>query len=814
MNEKYEIKRFVCIHGHFYQPPRENPWLEAIEVQDGAAPYHDWNKRITAECYAANAASRILDDKGRILRIVNNYEKISFNFGPTLLSWMETRSPFAYQALLDADRRSLEKFSGHGSALAQPYNHMIMPLASRRDKETQIIWGLRDFEHRFGRAAEGMWLPETAVDLETLEIMAAHGIRFTILAPRQARRTRLIVQETWYDVDGERIDPRVPYQVKLPGGGAMALFFYDGGISKAVAFERLLSSGEAFAERLTSGFSEDKDHAQLVHIATDGESYGHHHRFGDMALAYAVHIIETLDSVRITNYGEFLALHPPVHEAEIAENTSWSCVHGVDRWKADCGCNTGVNPEWSQAWRAPLRDALDRLSAELAALFEEKGGRVFRDAWSARNGYIGVILDRSEDSRKAFFSRFCKGAVDRETERFLLKLLEMQRHAMLMYTSCGWFFDDVSGIETVQVMLYAARAIELAREISGRDPEPAFLERLAAARSNRRDMGTGRRIYERAVTHSMADLSKVAAHHAMCLLFRNNEPVDRFYCYRVEDELLEVKEAGKASLLLGHARFISEVTLDAADLCFGVLNLGDHNLTAGVTKMDDPAASEAVKSDLWKAFEAADYHETLRRFDRSFHLEIHSLKSLFRDEQRRILGRILEATLIDVEGVYRRLYDKHVPLMRFLMDAGAPLPKALQVAAEFVLHTELKRRFHEDDMDPGHIGSILQEARGVGVEFDAESLEFDFRKGLEKTANLLGAEPRDVECLVRLESALSLLDFLPFSVNLRSVQNLFYELKEDRYPDMRKLAEAGDDEARKWVESFVRIGEKLWVRID
>ncbi len=814
MSDDHDMKRFICIHGHFYQPPRENPWLEAIEVQDGAAPYHDWNKRITAECYAANAASRILDDKGRILRIVNNYEKMSFNFGPTLLSWMETHSPFAYQAVLDADRKSLESFSGHGSALAQPYNHMIMPLASRRDKETQIIWGLRDFEHRFGRAAEGMWLPETAVDLETLQIMAAHGIRFTILAPRQARRTRLIAEETWSEADGERIDPRVAYQVTLPGGGSMALFFYDGGIARAVAFERLLSSGEAMAERLTSGFSEGKDYAQLVHIATDGESYGHHHRFGDMALAYAVHIIETRASARITNYGEFLAFHPPVREVEIAENTSWSCVHGVERWKADCGCQTGANPGWRQAWRAPLRDALDGLRAGLTDLFEEKGRGLFKDAWQARNGYIGVILDRSDEGRKTFFDQHAAGDVGQETGQTVLKLLEMQRHAMLMYTSCGWFFDDVSGIETVQVLLYAARAVELALEVSGLDLEPEFLERLAAAGSNRRSPGTGREIYKKAVRRSMASLSKVAAHHAICLLFRNSAPVDRFYCYRVEDEVLEVKEAGKASLLLGHARFVSEVTLDSADLCFGALNLGDHNVTAGVTGMGDPETSGAAKSALWEVFEAADYHETLRRFDRSFHLEIHSLKSLFRDEQRRILARILEATLIDVEGVYRRLYDKHVPLMRFLMDAGAPLPKALQVAAEFVLYTELKRKIREDFLDPARIGSILEEARGVGLEFDADSLEFDFRKALEKTVARLGEEPRDFECLLRLESALSLLDSLPFSVNLRSVQNVCYELKEDQYPDMRKLAEAGDEAARKWLEAFVRVSDKLWVRID
>jgi alpha-amylase/alpha-mannosidase (GH57 family) len=808
------MNRFICIHGHFYQPPRENPWLEAIEVQDGAAPYHDWNKRITAECYAANAASRILDDKGRILRIVNNYEKISFNFGPTLLSWMESNSPFAYSAILEADAKSREAFGGHGSALAQPYNHMIMPLASLRDKITQVKWGIRDFERRFGREPEGMWLPETAVDLETLRVMADHGIRFTILAPRQALRVRAISEEDWHDVEGERIDPKFPYRVDLSGGGAMALFFYDGGLSRAVAFEHLLASGEALAGRLASAFSDEHDEAQLVHMATDGESYGHHHRFGDMALAYAVHFIETRGTARITNYGEFLAQNPPMREVEIAENTSWSCVHGVQRWKADCGCHTGSNPAWNQAWRGPLRDALDNLNAGLAGIYEERGGTVLKDAWGARDGYIDVVLDRSPETRRGFLESHAAVPPDRDAERLMLQLLEMQRHAMLMYTSCGWFFDDASGIETVQVLLYAARAVELAREIAGRDLEPAFLERLAAARSNRKEMGTGRDIYRRAVAYSVAGLKKVAAHHAMSLLFRNSVPVDRFYCYRVEDETLEVKGAGKASLLLGRARFVSDMTLDSADLCFGALNMGDHSLTAGVARLDDSGSSGAAAEGLWEVFEAADYHETLRRFDRCFSPEIHGLKSLFRDEQRRILGRIMEATLSDVERVYRRLYDTHLPLMRFLMDAGAPLPKALKVAAEFVLHTELKRRFQHEDMEPERIESVLKEAGVLGVEFDADSLEFVFRKTLERTADRLTADPGDVQTLLRLDSDLSLLESLPFSVNLRSVQNLCYDLKENKYPDMRERAGRGDEDAREWVEAFVKVSEKLWLRID
>ncbi len=300
------MDRYICIHGHFYQPPRENPWLEAIELQDSAAPYHDWNERITAECYAPNSVSRIVDAENCIVKLVNNYAKISFNFGPTLLSWLEAKSSDVYAAILQADKESQKRFSGHGSAMAQIYNHVIMPLANSRDRATQIAWGIGDFEKRFKRAPEGMWLPETAVDLETLELLADHGIRFTVLAPHQAARMRPIGDPAWHDLNGISIDTTRAYLQRLPSGQSIALFFYHGPIARAVAFEGLLSHGDRFIERLTGAFSAESQRPQLVHIATDGESYGHHHRFGDMALAYVLDRIESGQLARLTNYGEVL----------------------------------------------------------------------------------------------------------------------------------------------------------------------------------------------------------------------------------------------------------------------------------------------------------------------------------------------------------------------------------------------------------------------------------------------------------------------------------------------------------------------------
>ena len=372
------MERYVCIHGHFYQPPRENPWLESIELQDSAYPYHDWNERITAECYAANAVSRILDSDQLITQIANNYSKISFNFGPTLLSWLEIYAPEVYSAIIEADRESRQLYSGHGSALAQPYNHMIMPLATKRDKYTQVVWGIRDFQHRFGRDPEGMWLPETAVDIETLETLAESGIKFTILAPNQAQRVRQIGKKEWQDVNDSTIDPTMAYSCRLPSSRSIVLFFYNDPISRAVAFEGLLSSGEQFARRIESAFSEESNWPQIVNIATDGETYGHHHRHGDMALAHALNYIETNKLARITNYGEYLEKHPPEYEVEIIENTSWSCVHGVERWRNDCGCNSGRNPRWNQSWRAPLREALDWLRSTLDPKYEEHGKKLFK----------------------------------------------------------------------------------------------------------------------------------------------------------------------------------------------------------------------------------------------------------------------------------------------------------------------------------------------------------------------------------------------------------------------------------------------------
>lgn len=497
----------VCIHGHFYQPPRENPWLNKIEPQPAAAPFRDWNERIAAECYGPNAAVPIETGVDGGWQLFNNYTRISFNFGPTLLSWMERKKPDIYRAVLEADRSGRERFSGHGPAIAQSYNHMIMPLASSRDKYTQLAWGIRDFVHRFGRNPEGLWLPETAVDIETMEFMAKLGIRFTILAPHQVQSWKLVGEDSWNIPEGEGfargegVDTSLPYLVKLPGGGELSVFFYDPGLSCAVSFGGLLSDDRRFLEELTIGTAVGSTGPGpgLRHMAADGETFGHHFKGGEKTLARALNVLDSSDEVELTVYGEFLDRFPPLREVSIEENTSWSCPHGVERWRSDCGCSGGRMEGASQAWRTPLREALDRLRDSAIDVFEREASVLLHDPWQARNAFIDVILDPSEDIISGFLTDHVLPGVKIDTTSWALPLLEMQRNAMLMYTSCGLFFDDPGDIETIQILQYAGRVVQLAKACGGVDLEGEFLSALAGVKSGYPELVDGRRIYEQYV---------------------------------------------------------------------------------------------------------------------------------------------------------------------------------------------------------------------------------------------------------------------------------------------------------------------------
>lgn len=796
-------KRYLCIHGHFYQPPRESPWLEEIEVEDSAYPYHDWNRRITVECYGPNAASRILDREGHISEIVNNYSEISFNFGPTLLSWMEKREPQVYTHIIESDKISQKERGGHGNAIAQCYNHIIMPLASKRDKVTQVIWGIKDFEIRFKRKPEGMWLPETAVDIETLNILSDHGIKFTILSPHQAHRVRPIGEGKCTDVSGGGVDPRRPYRVSLGDGKFINVFFYHDRIAHAVAFEGLLGDGEKFTNRLIEGFDSRDENPQILNIATDGETYGHHHRFGDMALAYVLKRTEENGLVKITNYGEYVEKFPPEYEVEIFENTSWSCAHGVERWRSDCGCKTGDNQSWNQRWRKPLRDALNWLKDEVDLIFEKEGVNFFKDVWESRDGYIDIIFDRSRESVEEFFGQFKKREFSDIEKTTALKLLEMERQALLSFTSCGWFFSDISGIETVQVLKYAARTIQLAIELTGIDLEPRFLDMLSFAPSNAPSVENGRAVYENLVKPFFVDLKRAIAHYAITSLFREYEKGEQIFSFDFQTLDYQKDSLGAVTLLVGRTRVQSKTVWEATQAAFGVLYFGGYDFRCSIKGFLDLPDYERLKGELFRMFLSHSITEVIRAMDAHFTGEYYTLKDLFIDERRKIAEFLLESTLSRYSDIYERIYEENRKLLHFLWSINTPIPSALKVAVEFVLNSRISQ------------AAIRLLAGEIGVK-DIEELAFRVReeenklgcevnwKGLKEALEKLGE--KNMESMSeyyearKVEDVLQLIEFsesLKSNLDIWGMQNLFWRL-------IGKKALLGDDS-----EVIFRLGEKL-----
>lgn len=803
-------QRYVCIHGHFYQPPRENPWLEDVELQDSAYPFHDWNERITTECYQTNAAARILNHDNLIIDIADNYEKISYNFGPTLLSWLERHRPDTYQAIIDADLSSRARFGGHGAALAQVYNHMIMPLANLRDKRTQVRWGIRDFEYRFGRKPEGMWLAETAVDIETLEVLATEGIAFTILAPHQAKALRRQGDKDWQAVTATTLDTRCAYHCPLPSGASIALFFYNGGLSQDIAFSKLLNNGEDFAKRLLGQFSERRQ-PELSHVATDGETYGHHHRYGEMALAYCLRTIDKNRLARITIYGEFLALHPPVMDVQIHENSSWSCAHGVERWRSDCGCRIDHGKNQHQKWRKPLRAALDWLRDRLMDLYERDMARFCDDPWAARDAYIEVLLDRREDQVREFLQSISRQALNEADDTRLLRLLEMQRHALLMYTSCGWFFDEVSGIETVQILAYAARAIQLAEEACQAHLENDFIAWLEKVPSNLEKYRHAGRIYQEQVQSTRLDLRRVAAHHAIASEFEGNHRAQRIYSYDAQNLVYNQSRAGRMVLATGRTRVRSQITWNNAEFSFAVLHFGDHNLSAGIRQYSGETEFRAMQQELLNAFERSDLTEVIRLMDRHFERNTYSLWHLFKDEQRKVLNLILQKPLEEIAQTYQQIYDNQFALLRFLRDIGTPAPKALLAPAECVVSTRLHQIFGHPSLDLMQLKTVTAEAERLGLVLDDATLGFAAGRQLARQMEKLVRTPQNLALVITLNETLEELKKLPISLDLWRAQNSYYAICHKLCPSVQKAMNEGDRRVFEWFEQFRLLGHSLKV---
>ncbi len=772
----------IVIHGHFYQPPRENPWLEAVEIQDSAAPYHDWNERVSAECYAPNTAARRVDDAGRILDIVDNFEKISFNVGPTLMAWLERHAADVYRRIVDADRESVAARGGHGNAIAQVYNHMILPLAHRRDKVTQVRWGIEDFRRRFGRDPEGLWLPETAVDQEALEVVAEAGIRFTILAPHQVARVRHLGADAWDAVD-DRIDPSRAYLWRGPGGQSLALFFYDGPISRTIAFEDALDRGERLVARLMAGFSEAREWAQLVHCATDGESYGHHHKFGEMALAAAIAQIEAEGTAELTNYGAFLAAHPPTHEVEIRDRTSWSCQHGVERWRDDCGC--GIDSRQQHCWRAPLRTTLDWLRDEVDVLFESRASAWLKEPWDARDGYIDVILDCTPTRFEAWLGRHARMPLDDTARLEVARLLEMQRHRMLMYTSCGWFFDELAGLEPVQNLKYAALVLQYFRQLGGGARESEFIRRLSTAPGDGTRFTDGGDVYRRLVRPAVVGPERVVAHYAITGLVEAHGDDTRVYAYRVQRRDEAVEAYGETQVRIGHVRVTFETTGETGEAVYAVLHFGGHDVSCGVGPYDD-GAYQRMKTDLLRRYERHSMADMVRGLDEHFPRETFSLRHLFLEERRRVLGRVIRAVLVRHEEAYRRIWEESRQLVQYLREVEAPIPEVLRLTGQHVLEEDIAIEVPTLvtlGAIPPRVLELVDEARALGLTLDLRFAEPPMRQAVQRALRRL---EQDVTA-ESLAAALALIEGagrVGIHFGRWATQNEFFELWRLR-PDAR-----------------------------
>ncbi len=796
--------KFVCIHGHFYQPPRENAWLEEIELQDSAAPFHDWNERINFECYAPNTAARILGKNQVIHKIVNNYSRISFNFGPTLLSWMEKADPHTYQSILNADKISLAKFSGHGSAIAQAHGHLILPLANRRDKETQIRWGMDDFKYRFGRESEGIWLAETAVDTETLEVLAEQGIKYTILAPRQAKAIRQIGSSKWTPVTTYGYDTRIPYLCKLPSGRTISLFFYDGNIAQGVAFDGLLNNGSAYAGRLLEAFSDD-DKPQLVHVATDGESYGHHHRFGEMALAACINHIEEKSFASISNYGEFLEKFPPEFECQIHENSSWSCVHGVERWRSNCGCNSGGGRGWTQEWRQPLREGLDWLRDQIIPIYEKEASKLLKDPWEARSDYISILLNRNNAIVDQFLKKHSIKKLTKAQKTQALRLLEMQRNAMLMFTSCGWFFDEISGIETNQILQYALRAIAYAKQVGNKDFHPQFIKKLEATPSN--VYKSGAESYQKYVLPSQVDLNRVGMHFAASSLFEDHPEELSIFNYDAYTENINRIEAGIQKLTLGQTTVKSKITHSEKHFSFAVLYLGQQNIIGNISTEMKNGQFDKMKAEIEAAFNSTNLGEVIGVMQQHFGEEKYTIWHLFRDEKRKILKEITEKNFTKIKDSFRDIYNDNYQLMTGMRKSKIPIPETFKLAAQQVINKDIHQFFEKAILDTNELRRLAKEIKKWDISIqNLPSFKLAASERIFYEIKSLDLAEMSLKQLNLLNDIFEIINGMDIELDIWKGQNLYYNTLKGYQNGEWVFA------SKEWKEAFLELGDNLKIK--
>lgn len=817
---------YIILHGHFYQPPREDPSLNRIQRQPSASPFHDWNERILAECYRPNAFARILDERGQVVRIVNNYEYLSFNFGPTLLSWLEQQDVEVYQRILAADRLSAERLNGHGNAIAQVYNHIILPLANERDKYTQIRWGIADFQHRFGRYPQGMWLAETAIDAATVVALVECGIRFVILAPSQAQRIRPLGQSEWIDVSQNQIDPRRPYRCFTPNrDGYLDIFFFDGPISRDLSFGDVIYSSYRLAERIQSALRPAKEaewlqEVQMVNCATDGETFGHHKRGVERTLAYAFSEEFPRRGWQVGNYSHFLSQHPPTWEVQLKPVTAWSCAHGVGRWWRDCGCGGGGG--WHQRWRQPLRESLNWLRDQLAEIYETEAKAHLRDPWLARDRYIEVILDRERCN--AFLQEHQSHRLSAEDRVEVLRLLEMQRYSQLMFTSCGWFFEEISRPEGVQILRYAARAIQLAEQVSGLNLEEDFLHRLSKAPSNLDIYQNGAGVYQALVRPSLISPYRLVAQHAMISLFQGiPHQQSGSHGYVLEPVERERLQLGASTLMIGRVKLIYLTTQEEHDLIYAVLHIGGWDFQCGVKSFTGRRAYEQLKSRLLAG--SPSRVQLILSLQKEFGPETFDLNSLVDEDRQQVMRWLIQDTLTHLAQLYRQTYlDNYGVLMAFRAD-GLPIPEELLVAAQITLNQRLLKSLRAMEMEEGkqdhlmELRAIAQEAEQLGCQLQREEaahvLDRLLRRAMWHLAHAFEPETFNKQ-LSNLEEWLQLAADLRLPIDKDRLQELYLaglerqiKLRCSAWPQQECQDISADN-----LQRLLQIGQRIQVNVN
>ncbi|MHA1299673.1 MAG: DUF3536 domain-containing protein [Candidatus Helarchaeota archaeon] len=784
-------KRFVCIHGHFYQPPRENPWIEEIELEESAAPFPNWNARITHECYAPNAYARILDRNGKITKIMNNYEKISFNFGPTLISWLEKNAPSVYEKILEADEKSKKNNGGHGNAIAQIYNHIIMPLAKRRDKEVEIIWGIKAFEKDFKRKPEGMWLSETAVDLETVELLIDNGIKFIILSPHQAKKVRKIGSDQWIDTNTQDLDTTRCYKLNITNKKSITVFFYNKGLSADIAFPSgILKEGTKFIDRIIFSFNQDNKAPQLVNAATDGESYGHHKKFAEMALAYALENIEGRKLAKIINYAYFLELFPPEYEVEIIENTSWSDSQGVERWKSDLGDSILKKPGWNQKWRTPLRDAMNFLKEKADELFEKEITNYLYDPWDSRNDYINVILDRTDEQRKKFLSIHQKRVLNAEEIHKVFSLLELQRNSLLMFTSCGWFFDDM-GIETKQIIKYAIRVIQIAKEFDW-NLENEYKGILKSARCNIAPYKTGDILFDEVKNRHLVNLEKAVSNYALLSTMFPIEKKCDMYVYKMNIHDKINLDFGYTNFVIGYLEIFSNLTCHFEKTMFvGIKFEKDFLAAAKLIKTYDEY--EKNKKILIDIFETNSITELIRSVDRIFEDQIFGITDLFFKERKRVLNELITSNFIFLDTEFNQFYKSNLKFMRYLKNISVEIPDKFKLVLNYVLNQDLTQQFDEFIREKNYenLKKTLKEAEYWGIKLNTTRLDEEITTSiidlLKTTKKISLKDPRAVDYLEKIEEALNFALNYKLNITYWEIQNEFINIIENNIELLKEI---------------------------